>query len=105
MYTRKDFLFGNVTFEQYYGQFITSATKLLVIHYIGLDRITQALEIGDIHLNTIPLIEWDNLTHKFSCKSLMEHVGDYPTLMGKVCILKETARILAQTKNVNHPTP
>lgn len=95
MYTRKQYLNKECTHSEYYQQFVTDYTKRLVSNSLGIERLKNAWNNGDEHFNSIPLGTWDNLTVFFRCdKQLREH-GDYATLAGKVCILKETARILA----------
>ena len=98
MYTRQQYLNNECTFSEYYQQFVTNQTKRLVLD-IGLKRIKDALNNGDKHLNTIPLYKWDNLALFFRCDSQMKECGDFTTLAGKVCILKETARELANEYN------
>jgi hypothetical protein len=83
------------TFSEYYQQFITEQTKRLVTSGIGIRKIKNALDKGDEHLNSIPLRHWDNLTFLFHCNEQLKEHGDFESLAGKVCILKETARMLA----------
>jgi len=92
MYTRKQYLNKECTHSEYYHQFVTEQTKRLVKR-LGIKRLKNAYK-EDEHFNSIPLGTWDNLTFLFSCDKQLKECGDYATLAGKVCILKETAREL-----------
>ena len=78
-YTRKQYMSGEVTFQQYYGQFVTQQTKNTVTSNISVNRL---LASTDEHLNDIPLIEWDRMHGLLGGNSLCE----------TVCIAKEAAR-------------
>ncbi len=93
--TRHDYIHGNHADKfaihcAYYAQFITAA------HLARLKRIgyTKIRESNDPHFNDIPLTEWDRLSLPIPHDSVtrMKECGDYPTLSGAVCILKEAAR-------------
>ncbi len=56
--TRKDYMDGKVTHQEYYS----SVAKMAGISYKGsseLPRIRAALDQGDEHLNSIRLSDWD----------------------------------------------
>lgn len=93
MFTRKDYLDGKCTHGEYYSQYVTPEIEKLV-STLGPDKIKAAAKV-DEYMNNIPLRQWDSMTNFFHCKSEMEKHGDYPTLAGKVCILKEAARKIA----------
>jgi hypothetical protein len=97
MHTRQDYLNGIVSHEDYYSQFVTELTKNLVNKTFGFNRLESAYK-KDHSFNTIPLASWDNLTYLFNPDKELKSCGDYSTLAGKVCILKESARQL-----VNNP--
>jgi len=97
MYTRKQYLNHECTHSEYYGQFVTEQTKRLV-KSLGIKRLKNAYK-EDEHFNSIPLGTWDNLTSFFRCDKQLRECGDYATLAGKVCILKETARRLVNENN------
>lgn len=92
MKTRKEYLDGAVSHREYYAQFVTEGVKQLVEKRIGIDRLKKST---DEHLNDIPLKTWDNLfstgVPKYIGDKLRE-AGDFPTMAGAVCILKEAAR-------------
>lgn len=93
MYTRKDYLNGKCSLDDYYSQMVTDGTKQMVTQRIGLKRL---LAITDKHLNDIPLKEWDMLALPVSghAATVLKDAGDYPTLGGAVCIVKTAARMV-----------
>lgn len=97
MLLRKDYMDGKITFEAYYGQFITDDIAKWIKNNIGIDRIAKALE-DDIHLNNIPLYEWDRFfISGFMPVKALRDSGDNcaNSLSNAVCIAKEAARQLA----------
>lgn len=95
MFTRKDYLDKNCNHREYYSQFVTEYIKSIVASKFGLEKLQKAYR-QDKNLNTISLDQWDHLTHRLPrsvAASLKEH-GDYLTLAGGVCILKEAAKQL-----------
>ncbi len=97
MITRKEYLAtgGNATHRAYYAQFITPAHKQRLLNNIGIHR----LERSKCHyFNDIPLEIWDAIAVPVPAQSakLLKECGDYPTLAGAVCILKECARQLVE---------
>lgn len=89
-------------FRAYYGQFISDSLKQRVIARFTIERL---LASADIHFNDIPLAEWDRMAGGSGSPSgglvynpdwaplaRMKEAGDYYTLAGGVCILKEAAR-------------
>ncbi len=90
MYTRKQYMDGVCTHEQYYAQFVNNDTKTLVIENIGLKAIQES---KDEHMNDIPLKKWDRLTGYLDT-SLFTKYGDCFSIAGGVCILKASAREL-----------
>lgn len=96
MFTRKQYLNGECTHEQYYEQFVTDQIKDLVLRVFGRAELTEAYQ-KDPNLNNIPLYHWDNLARHVNCGKAMKPCGDYPTLAGQVCILKTAARLAIQS--------
>lgn len=79
------------THRQYYGQFVTPEIKNLVLRRIAsVEQLVKAAQ-ADRHLNNIPLQQWDNVRVFSSTAKALEQAGDYLTLCGQVCILKEAA--------------
>ena len=75
----------------YYAQFVTPAHFDRLKRLVGMiDKIKAS---QDPHLNNIPLSAWDILSVPLPAESAqrMRDCGDYPTLAGAVCILKEAA--------------
>ena len=89
MYTRKQYLNKECTHRQYYGQFVTPATKAHVLRGIGLAALKKST---DPHFNDISLANWDNLVPHCPGSADFSNAGDYYTLAGGVCLLKEAAR-------------
>lgn len=89
-FTRKDYLNGVCNHREYYSQFVTPQIISMVSGTFSLDRLQNAYEI-DSHFNNIPLAEFDWLPLGNDSVKLMKEAGDYLTMAGKVCILKEAA--------------
>ena len=87
MYSRQDYLSGECTHSQYYSQFVTPYLKRKTLQLFGF-RIDPE---SDPHLNKIPLECWDDLSTLVGGKKFKE-LGDFRTLAGCVCVLKESAR-------------
>lgn len=93
MKTRKQYLDGDATHREYYAQFVTEGIRQSVAQRIGHEKLKTAS--GDPHLNSIPLEEWDGISHFAHTSGVFEKMkaaGDALTLAGSVCILKEAAR-------------
>ena len=93
MFTRKQYMDKEVTHRQYYGQFVTDATKQRVLRCIGETRLMAST---DEHLNDIPLEKWDSLGPAGSRDNWNATRGDWPSLAGAVCIHKEAAHQLIE---------
>lgn len=94
MYTRKDYLDHKCTHREYYAQFVTEYTINTVVSTFGIKRLQAALA-KDEYLNTIALERWDMVGYAINSYMLdkkLREAGDYPTLAGLVCIVKEAAR-------------
>jgi hypothetical protein len=95
MITRNDYISGKASHREYYAQFVTPS------HFAALksmrDRIMKST---DPHFNDIALKWWDSVS--VACPTAkMKECGDYPTLAGSVCILKEAARQMKEKENAN----
>ncbi|SHG04484.1 hypothetical protein [Dysgonomonas macrotermitis] len=96
--TRKQYLNGEATHDEYYSQFVTDATINMLLRFLSKERLTEAYNENP-NLYSIKLQVWDDLpliayTYK------MREAGDWPTPAGKVCILKCAARMIIETKNI-----
>lgn len=89
MITRKQYIAGEYSHRDYYGQFVTSAMANRVAATIGNDRLRAS---EDEHLNDIPLAEWDLIPIGSSVAAALKECGDYLTKAGAVCLNKEAAR-------------
>ena len=94
MLTRSDYLNNKCTHREYYAQFATRYEKALVASQFGKKKLAEEFEKNE-NLNGIALQEWDNLA-RFINTNMRAH-GDYLTLAGAVCILKEAARQVAES--------
>lgn len=102
-YTRAEYMKdsqtdGTAAHRRYFGQFVNNGTRHRVLSYIGLERLMKST---DLHLNDIPLAEWDRLTPKLPGSGGFAKAGDYYTLANGVCLAKEAARQIVEehTKN------
>lgn len=95
---------GEVSFRDYYGQFVSEEIKNEVLRFFGKETL---LSSTDEHLNDIPLRKWDALTgFRFSGSTMVSRPSVLPTGLGAklkeaneglspatlVCIYKEGAR-------------
>lgn len=91
MFTRKQYMNKECTFEQYYTEISEN-----LYHFSDnfLSKVKSAIANGDEHLNTIPLSTWSNMAVPINpvvCKRLKDR-GDTPTLAGAVCAIKQAAK-------------
>ena len=89
MFTRKQYINKECTNEQYYGQFVMPATRAWVLSGIGLAELKKS---NDPYFNDIPLHKWDGLVANCPGSAAFSKAGDYYTLAGGICLLKEAAR-------------
>lgn len=88
--TRAQYLNKEATHREYYSQFVTGSVKKQLKSTLK----RSSLESGkDKHFNNIPLHFWDNFLPvvPFEISKKMQECGDFATLAGVVCILKEAA--------------
>lgn len=83
--------------RRYYGQFVGPYVISLVRRIVGDERL---LKSTDPHFNDIPLRVWDMCVNMIpaSVGRDMKEQGDYLTLAGGVCVLKEAARQFVDEK-------
>ena len=99
LFTRREYLAAsrdtriadkNHPHRKYCSQLVTDSVKFVVKSRIGLRRIISS---SDPFFNDIPLEEWDAISLPAeNWNNLLDRLGDYMTLAGKNCILKEAAR-------------
>ena len=79
----------------YYAQFVDGRVRGLVANAIGLEPIRGS---KDPHFNDIPLKRWDALVSRLpsTVPTEMKRLGDFLTLAGGVCVLKEAAQQLRE---------
>lgn len=90
-FTIRQRLANECTHEEYYHQFVTEEIKKMVLRRFSKEELKEAFET-DIHLNSIPLIQWDMLAIYLPIGRKMQECGDYPTKAGGVCIVKQAAK-------------
>jgi hypothetical protein len=94
-YTRKQYMAGEVSHGDYYGQFVTTSV-------LGLLPTPRVLDSKDEHFNDIPLKTWDHLAGCLSPGVIAKVAESNATvtaggvrsisLSDKVCVLKAAAR-------------
>lgn len=91
MITRKQYLNHGSSHREYYAQFVNIRAKSLVKKFIGIDRLREST---DESFNDIPLKKWDSLIYFIDYESInkLKDAGDFLTIAGGVCLLKEAAR-------------
>lgn len=95
MKTRAQYLAGECSHRQFYAQFVTPEIRAFVLARFPLRRLCQTAD--QENLNSIPLSSWDSMAHSLrEVDEALRAAGDYPTLCGKVCILKEAAKQLIE---------
>lgn len=102
MTTLKDYLDRKVTFEQYYRS-VNKAAGITMVNHRILPQVEKALRDGDIHLNTIPLVEWNligenPIVRQNISRALKQH-EDFLTQANIVCCLKQAARDAVKIDN------
>jgi len=98
MYTKQDYLKGKCNHREYYSQFVNDNVKQMIIDRIGKDKIINS---KDENFNDIPLKIWDNIGLPYGICDLLHQVGDFYTLGGQVCILKEASRQIKDKYKIN----
>jgi hypothetical protein len=89
--TRKDYMSGTVTHQQYYG----SVVKAAGIKFDSDDPIVQRAKGSvDPHYNDIPLGRWDAMAlfARPSIAAALKQHDDGWSLAGGVCTMKEAVR-------------
>lgn len=85
----------------YYAQFVTPAMSAALEPHLA-----ALLASKDEHLNDVyTLAWWDRISRvagTAQTRAAMKARGDYPTLAGHVCIVKEAARQLIDAHNASN---
>ena len=106
MFTRSDYLEKKCSHRKYYAQYVTPAMWERVEWTFEIERLVSAFRQGDQHFNTFPLRQWDYIALHLPARiiKLMREAGDYPTLAGGVCILKEAALQVVEEWERSNPS-
>lgn len=96
-FSRDKYMSHQITHAQFFGH-IANMCGLAPFNKSFINRVKVALKNGDIHLNSIPLIEWDNMVYCFSqrTQAIISAFDNGFSLAGGVCMLKEKARLQAE---------
>ena len=96
---RSDYLSGACTHREYYGQFVTEYILTQLMERMPQKRWAEST---CEHFNDIPLHWWDRVSIiAAEADAKFTACGDYPTLAGRVCILKEAARQVRDKEKTN----
>jgi hypothetical protein len=95
--SRADYMAKRCTFEDFYRA-VNATAGLKIRNADLLARVKRALVNGDQHLNTIPLVTWDVMAigHESQIRDALRQHGDFYSLAGGVCCLKQAARDAVQ---------
>lgn len=95
MITRSDYMNGKATHDQYYADIVKAIGGPDNIQLpFSVERIREALSLGDEHLNSLPLINWDAFVPSLTgASSACKERGDRLSLATGVCILKCAAKM------------
>lgn len=92
--TRSDYLYGNVTFAEYYGGIAEASDAKLFCR--ELEKRCRRSE--DSHFNDVPLTAWDAIGRALGRNGRYQMAlrvrRDTDTLATRVCVLKEAMRRL-----------
>lgn len=95
LWTRKQYMQGEVDHDTYYRQFVTEKIKKIVVQWIGLEEI---LASTDRSMNDIPLQKWDGMSPfviRESARKLKEAGDVHAASLGNaVCVAKAAARAI-----------
>lgn len=99
MYTRSQYLNGEVSHSEYFRQFVTSNVLAVVRNRIGEADIKAS---KDEHFNDIPLQRWDAIIgfngarpmSSLGLSSLFNEAGEWATAAVLVCVMKQAAEMI-----------
>lgn len=107
---RKQYLDGECSHDEYYGQFVTPGLISYVVSRIGANRIKAST---DEHMNDITLASWDRLTgvsglidaSLFKACDNVTYAPEYAdkflwSLSDQVCIAKRAAKMWKESAEV-----
>lgn len=96
--TRKQYMNKEVSFSDFYRAVYQTAGISLGANESLVLKVKTALSEGDEHLNSIPLGYWDGLAFsaRGSLKKAFKKHGDFYSMAGGVCAMKQAARDAAE---------
>ena len=97
--TRQQYMNHECSFAEFYRA-VNATAGLVMSDGPFLDRVRKALAAGDEHLNSIPLSEWDAkaLEAQSALTRALRGHGDFYSLSGGVCCMKQAAKDAANAK-------
>lgn len=115
MYTKRDFLYGDCTHEEYYAQFTRDSNAQELVLIFWDEKELKSAYKEDDSLNNLPdkkcegkeensCIIFEKLSRYLCCPEFAKF-GDKPTMEGKISILKQAAREIAKGKRRILATP
>jgi len=101
--TRKNYLDGKISFQDYYVSIAKDAGISFKSNQKFLTEVKLCLERNDVYLNTIKLSFWDRLSlakaNRYKIDRVLRERGDFWTLSNGVCTLKAIAAHEAMEEN------
>ena len=97
--TRKQYMNKEVSFADFYRAIYQDAGISFEADDSLISEVQEAITNGDEHLNTIPLARWDAMGQEAQVRlsvAFKKH-GDFYSMAGSVCALKQAARDAATT--------
>jgi hypothetical protein len=98
MFTRAQYLAGECSHQEYYGQFVNQWILTCVKGKYGVNRLIEAEKL-DINFNTIPLYSWDQLNIMSAVDQELWAAANgsrYYSLSDNLCIQKQAARMIVE---------
>ena len=98
MFTRGQYLAGECSHQEYYGQFVNHSIIDSVRCQFGVNQLINAHEI-DEHFNSIALCRWDERNIMSSVNQELWKAANgsrYHSLSDNLCIKKAAAKIIVE---------
>lgn len=97
MVTRSQYMNKEISYNEYYAQFVTESLKKFVLSHFGKEKLEKHLAADDMfHEDHIKLEKWNDLygiCHSLVSQKKIKEAGEGFAPATSVCILKEAARL------------
>lgn len=95
--TRAAYMNLEITHEEFYDAVAARLNSRYLFSEQLMKRVKAALASGDVHLNSIPLSEWDAIADrvKMTVSAVLKEHGDSWSLAGGICTVKQAAKTVA----------